>query len=189
MMTAFAFALAGCLTVYVYFYPSEEVDKTAKKIIEEIRGEVVEQPADDEAVEDEEKRSDRRGWSLVGLAHAAESETTVSSPAIEAIKERIKKRAANLNPYFDAGAIGEGNEGIVVIRDITVAPMKERAVLNRLLKEENEDREALYKEVADAIGVKEKDLPQVRASFAEEWRRFSRPGWWVQDETGEWSKR
>ena len=29
--------VAACLTVNVYFYPSEEVDKTAKKIIEDIR--------------------------------------------------------------------------------------------------------------------------------------------------------
>ena len=30
--------LVACLTVNVYFYPSEEVDQTARQIIEDIRG-------------------------------------------------------------------------------------------------------------------------------------------------------
>ena len=124
-------------------------DRIARQIIEDIRGEVVEDAAEEESNEEDKGETDRQGWGLVSIAHADETETSVSNPAIEAIKARIKGRAASLIPFFDAGAVGEGSDGIVEIRDIKVVSMKERAVLNRLVKEENGDREDLYKKVAE----------------------------------------
>ena len=55
--------------------------------------------------------------------------------------------------------------------------MKDRATLNRIVNEENEDRKALYKEVAKELGVEDKDLPKVRRSFAEKWQAFAGAGW------------
>ena len=38
--------------------------------------------------------------------------------SMTAIKTRIKERAAGLIPFFDAGAIGEGSDGFVAVRDV-----------------------------------------------------------------------
>ena len=180
-------ALVACLTVNVYFYPSEEVDQTARKIIEDIRGTVM--PENDLEETPKEEGAGSQGWHLTGVAHAADKETTVSSPAIDSIKEKIKQRFDDLKPYFNAGAIGEANDGLVAIRDASVLPMKDRANLNRIVNEENADRKALYEEVAKELGVEDKDLPKVRRSFADKWQAFAGTGWWVQDVAGNWSKR
>ena len=180
-------ALVACLTVNVYFYPSEEVDQTAKQIIEDIRGTVM--PENDPQDAPKDQGAGSGGWHLTGIAHAAGKETTVSSPAIVAVKAKIKQRFNALKPYFNAGAIGEGNDGLVAIRDASVLPMKDRANLNRIVNEENGDRQVLYELVAKELGVEAKDLPKVRRSFADQWQEFAGKGWWVQDAAGSWSKR
>jgi uncharacterized protein YdbL (DUF1318 family) len=180
-------SLVACLTVNVYFYPSEEVDQTAREIIEDIRGPAI--------LEEEEDKGDigqgdasPGAWRLVGVAYAAEEETAVSNPAIDSLKAKLKERSRTLGLYFDAGAIGEGNDGFVAIRDPSAVPMKDRAKLNGIVNEENADRKALYKEVAKALEVKDEDLPQVEKSFANQWRQTVRKDWWIQDDLGEWSK-
>ncbi len=187
---AVTIVLAACLTVNVYFYPSEEVDQTARQIIEDIRGAAMPEndPENLEGAEDAGEVESKR-WRMTGVAHAADRETTVSSPAIDSIKERIKQRFDDLKPLFDAGAIGEANDGLLVIRDASVLPMKDRANLNRIVKEENADRKALYQEVAKELGVEDKDMPKVRRSFATKWQAFAGSGWWIQDVAGNWSKR
>lgn len=181
--------LAACLTVNVYFYPSKEVDQTAKKIIEDIRGAAVEKAGEGEGAKtiDKDDKSSQ-GWGLVESAYADSRETAVTNPTIDAIKESLKKRSPKLIPYFESGAIGEGNQGILVIKDISVLPMRDRAKLNAVVKEENDDREKLYQEVAKELGVKDKDLPQVRQSFAKEWQKFARSGWWIQLQSGDWKR-
>jgi uncharacterized protein len=179
--------LLGCLTVNVYFYPSEEVDKTAKEIIKDIRGATA--PEEEGAKQESGVEGARPvNWNLVGIAYAGAKETAVSSPAIDSLKAKLKQRSNTLTPYFDAGAIGEGNDGLVAIRDASVLPMKDRAKLNQVVKEENTDRMALYEEVAKELEVKDKDLPQVQKSFATQWQETARKGWWVQDASGAWRK-
>jgi uncharacterized protein YdbL (DUF1318 family) len=180
-------ALAACLTVNVYFYPSKEVDQTARQIIEDIRGGAA--PDNDLGETPKEEGAGSQGWRMTGVAYAAGKETTVSSPAIDSVKEKIKKRFNALKPYFDAGAIGEGNDGLVAIRDASVLPMKDRANLNRFVNEENAERRTLYELVAKELGVEAKDMPKVRQSFADQWQEFAGAGWWIQNAAGTWSKR
>jgi len=188
--TVVTVVLAACLTVNVYFYPSEAVDQTARQIIEDIRGAAMPENDLEETEEGEDAgEAGSQGWRMTGVAHAAGKETTVSSPAIDSIKERIRQRFDDLKPFFNAGAIGESNDGQVVIRDASVLPMKDRANLNRIVKEENADRKALYQEVAKELGVETKDLPKVRRSFAQKWQAFASAGWWIQDVAGNWSRR
>ena len=187
LSTVLLASLVACLTVNVYFYPSAEVDQTAREIIEDIRGPAI--PEDEEDKGDIGQGDASPGaWRLVGVAYAGEEETAVSNPAIDSLKAKLKERSGNLGLYFDAGAIGEGNDGFVAIRDPSAVPMKDRAKLNGMVKEENADRKALYKEVAKALEVKDEDMPQVEKSFAYQWRQTVRKGWWFQDDLGEWNK-
>ena len=183
--------VAACVTVNVYMYPSQDVDATAQRLIEDIRGAVMSDPSGTpgpgEAREDADRNSFR--WRFVGEAYASGGETRVSSPAIDALKDKLKRRAPVLNPFFDAGAVGEGKDGLVVLRDPSAVSMKDRAMINRVVKEENDDRMALYREVARELKVEDKDLPRVQESFAREWQRFARPGWWIQTPEGDWERR
>jgi uncharacterized protein YdbL (DUF1318 family) len=179
--------LVACLTVNVYFYPSEEVDQTAREIIEDIRGPAVPEEGEDKADKGQGDASPGARL-LVGVAFAGEEVTTASSPSIDSLKAKLKERSKVLAVYFDAGAIGEGNDGFVAIRDASAVSMKDRAKLNGIVNEENADRRALYKEVAKALEVKDEDLPQVQKSFANQWRQTVRKGWWFQDDLGEWKK-
>jgi len=184
----FVLYVAACLTVNVYIYPSKEVDATAQKLIEDIRGEVIREHGQEIEGDAPSKAGDPQGWLFPGSAHADEKETSVTSPAIESLKAALKNRAPRLAPYFDAGAIGEGNDGFVAVRDASTLPMKDRAGLNRLVKEENDDRAALYREVAKELKVEKQDMPRLQESFAREWQKFARPGWWVQTSSGAWEK-
>ncbi len=181
--------IGACLTVNVYFYPSKEVDTAAKKIVEDIRS--LEVPPDEDTTVTNKggESSWLDSWKLIVSAEAAEADISVSNPAILAIKEKMKVRAAALMPFFEAGAIGEGKDGFVAVRDTSAISMQERAKLNPLVKAENDDRRELYKEVAKALGVKESDLDKVQESFAKEWQRSAKPGWWVEDASGTWKKR
>jgi len=180
----------ACLTVNVYFYPSEKVDKAATQIVEEIREKTLNVPQTGEPGSSENQEgSGLREWTLIKMAHAASDATTVTNAVIEAIKSKIIKRAATLFAYFDAGAIGEGNDGFVAVRNISVLPMKDRAKLNPVVKAENEDRTALYKEVARELGVKEGDIMKVQKDFAKQWQQSARAGWQIQGEDGQWSQR
>lgn len=180
----------ACLTVNVYFYPSKEVNRAAQEIVEDIRS--MEAPEGDKK---DSPAPDGTGgwfkdlWNPLRVARAAETDISVSNPAIAAIKARLKARAKALMPFFDAGAIGEGKDGFVAIRDMNAVPMQERAKLNPLIKAENEDRKALYREVAKALEVKESDLEKVQHSFAKEWQRSAKPGWWIEDPPGTWKQR
>ena len=77
--------LAACLTVNVYIYPSQKVDETAQKLIEDIRGEVVGETdvQGDTGDVQKKKNGDPQGWNFLGIVHAAGQETTVSNPQID----------------------------------------------------------------------------------------------------------
>lgn len=187
-VTVLAAVLVACLTVNVYFYPSEQVDQTAREIIEDIRSEAL-PPEEQNAKPDEEQEGAGTGeWEFLAVVYAGSQETAVSNAAIDSLKRKLKQRSGTLAKYFDAGAIGEGKDGLVAIRDAAAVPMKDRAKLNAVVKDENDDRMALYREVAKELKVKDKDLPQVQKSFAEQWRETARKGWWVQDDQGGWYK-
>ena len=190
-VTLFVCLSLACLTVNVYFYPSKKVDDTAMKIAADIRGAaaVEQEQENDSNTDDKTQEPMSQWWHLINVAYATETETTVSNPTITAIKTIIKTRAPSLDPHFKSGAIGEGNNGLIIIRDIAAAPMRARAKLNAIVKEENTDRQELYQEIAKALGVKDQDLPKLQKSFAKEWQKSAAPGWWIQDDTGNWQQR
>jgi uncharacterized protein YdbL (DUF1318 family) len=184
LAAGFTFIIA-CITVNIYF-PEATVKKAAEEIVDEIRKK--DEKDKQEAIKSPEVFFRRPGFSLVPMAWAQE-ETSVSTPAIRALKDSLKNRFPGLKPYFDGGNIGETNKGLVEIRDKAGLNLKDKAALRNLVKDENADRMKLYAEVAKALNIDAGQLERVQKIFAESWIRNASPGWWVQNESGQWVKK
>lgn len=127
---------------------------------------------------------------LVPVAHAqAQANLDVSSPEIRAITSSMQARFSQLERFFDAGVIGLTAKGLIDIRDISAAALPDRALVKRLVAEDNTDRNALYEAIA-----RENERPEweadIRGIFAERWvERGAKPGWYFQDVEGNWKQR
>jgi hypothetical protein len=123
---------------------------------------------------------------LIQPAHAAPN-WNISTPAIRKIQDRMKDRhEKKLKRGYNKGAIGFTNNALIDWHDQSKVSQKHLPTIDRWIAEENQDRLALYKEIAVANGHPEwKD--KVRAIFAKAWiERAIKWGWWYQDENGRW---
>jgi len=180
----------SCVTINIYF-PEAAVKEIADEIVGEVR-------KTDEKKKDEVKKVSLRAkdlsvsaktFSFVPSAFAQEQETVVSNPKIRALKEAMKERFAELERFYDAGNIGEANDGFVQVREEGNLSLKDRAQLRSTVKEENEDRKDLYAEVASALEIDSNQIIRVQKIFAESWIENARTGWWIQNEDGEWIRK
>lgn len=176
----------ACVTINVYF-PEAQAEEAADKFIGGVWGD---ESAD--AVEPVKPPLDNPQSAVSGLldffipaAHAQE-DITISTPAIESIQQRMKRRFEDhLRQYYESGAIGLGNDSLVRTRDLSAVPLSERNRLNQLVAEENADRKAVYREIAVANGHPEWE-DRIRDIFARKWVEEARSGWWYQNDAGEW---
>ncbi len=178
--------ILACITVNIYF-PEATVKKTAEEIVDEIRQQ-------EQKKKDEGSRTQlpalpgSSSFTLVPPAFAQEA-TTVSTPAIRALKESMKKRFADLKPYFGGGNIGESNKGFVDIRDEGGLNLQAKAALRKLVKDENGDRTSLYAEVAKALNIEASQIARVQKIFADSWIAAAATGWWIQQDDGKWIRK
>ena len=179
------FVLA-CITVNIYF-PEATVKQAAAEIVEEIRKDDVAKKAPQAALEMPALR-ESPSFSFVPAAYAQEA-TSVSTPAIRALKDSMKSRFPSLKPYFDAGNIGESNKGLLDVRDEAGLNLQAKAALRNLVKDENGDRTKLYAEVAQALKIEASQIEKIQKIFADEWAKSAMAGWWVQQEDGAWVKK
>lgn len=175
-------ALLACITVNLYF-PESTVKKTAEEIVNDVRG------ADAGKKEEIKKDAEPAEELVRGPSVQAGQETEVSSPRIRAIKESIKQRFEKLVPFFDAGRLGETNDGSLAIRNEEGLSLQDKSALRKLAKDENQDRSDLYAEVAKALSIDPSQIGRIRGIFAEQWIAKAHPGWMVQKADGSWVKK
>lgn len=186
VLTAPLCLVLACITVNIYF-PEAAVKQAAAEIVDEVRPQAANDKGKAEpAIKETASRSS--GFSLVPAAFAQE-ETSVSTPTIRALKDAMKLRFPDLKPYYDAGNLGENNAGFVEVRDDSALSLKDKAGLRDLVRNENGDRTKLYAEVARALNIEPGQIDRVQRIFAESWIANAAPGWWVQKESGDWSKK
>lgn len=181
--------LSACVTINVYF-PAAEAEQAAREFVDKVIGPAAE-PSRTPAAPPAEDKPPSLG--LLGLlirdAHAQSADINLKTPAIQAIQQRMAERfQSQLAPSFDAGALGFGNDGLLVLRDASKVGLRERAALNQALAEDNRDRNALYREIAVANGHPEWEA-QIRETFARQWIAGARAGWWYQDAEGGWKQK
>lgn len=186
------FVLAACVTINVYF-PAAAAEKAAEQFVGDVLGESREEGSLFKPLEllEESLLLASTGVldALVPSAHAQQAEIDINTPQINSIKARMAQRQrSSLNSLFDAGAVGFSNDGLLMIRDRAAVPLSERRSLESVVADENRDRKAVYREIAVANGHPEWEQ-DIRDTFAREWVKNARRGWYYQDSGGSWRQK
>lgn len=192
ILTSLAVAMVGCVTINVYF-PEAAAQKAADQFI----GNVLDgapvapppKPAKPSASTDRPSSSLLLDL-LVPPAHAADTpDIRVQTSATEAIRERMRQRFQGpLGSLLNSGAVGFTSDGMVAVRDAAKVPLSERAQANAAVADENRDRAALYREVANANNHPEWES-QIRSTFAKSWIEKAHTGWYYQAADGAWKQK
>jgi uncharacterized protein YdbL (DUF1318 family) len=186
---------AACVTINVYF-PEAAAEQAADRFIRDVIGPEPEPQAGalPSPVPAPQERSLVAALVtaafdvLIPSAHAQSADIDIESPQINAIKARMAERhREHLAGWFDAGAIGFTNDGLVEIRDRSAVGLAERRTLEQVVAAENADRNAVYREIAVANGQPDWE-DQIRETFARRWIANARPGWYYQDASGRWQQ-
>lgn len=188
--------VTGCITVNVYF-PAAAAEQAADRIIREIYGEKLEglQPSVPEQSDDQSSNETRveSGIAVILLefiipAAHAQADIDISTPAINKLKASMTQRHNQLKPFYDTGAIGMDSRGLITLRDPKNVAIKDRNTVNQLVAAENQDRNALYAEIARANGHPEWEN-DIRSTFARRWVANAPGGWYFQDTSGSWKQK
>jgi len=124
---------------------------------------------------------------LIAIADfaAAQANLQIDTPAVKALRNSLRERHKQLAPLYASGAVGLTRDGSIGLRDANLVPLAQRAQVNALIAEGNEDRAALYREIARANGKPEWE-GDIRATFAQRWIERAQPGWYYQNASGSW---
>lgn len=198
-------ALAACVTINVYF-PAAEAQQAAAEFVDKVIGPEsapADAPPPDPAPTPTPKpnvpatpaqAANGAHFDFMSLfinsAQAAEGvDITIRTPAIQAIQDRMAERfKAELQAHFDGGALGFGNDGLVIVRDASKIGLKDRVAVNQSVADDNRDRKAVYREIAVANNHPEWE-PQIRDTFARQWVASAHAGWWYQASDGTWKQK
>ncbi len=213
-MALASLAFAACVTINVYF-PAASAEKAADQIIDTVTsgsGSAAPAPSSTPATPPQTQLAPSAptgspvaattplallgrgaGLLLEALVPAAQAQSNanidISSPEIRAITASMQARFEQLQKYFASGAVGLTANGLIEVRDQAGVPLAERALVKRLVAEDNKDRATLYAEIAKANGHPEWEA-DIRAIFARRWvDRGAQPGWYYQDASGAWKQK
>jgi len=181
--------LAACVTINVYF-PAAEAQQAAAEFVDKVIGT---DPAQAPPPAKPPQAFQQPRFNLMSLiisdAQAQTVDITIRTPAIQAIQDRMADRfKTSLEVHFDSGALGFGNDGLIVVRDASKVPLKDRVGVNQLVADDNRDRKAVYREISVANGHPEWEA-QIRDTFARQWITSAHKGWWYQGADGAWKQK
>jgi uncharacterized protein YdbL (DUF1318 family) len=177
----------ACVTVNVYF-PAAEVQQAADKIVGEVYSDSA-TPAETPPPSQSMLRRELKGILGFQKEAYAQADINITTPNIRALRASLEKRFEGLRPFYDKGAVGITNNGMLSIRSLDGLSLQEKAEVNKLVKADNADREDLYKEIAKANDLPPEDVSEISKLFANSWRGKAKTGWWIQKDNGEWVKK
>lgn len=196
LLVAGMLVLAACVTINVYF-PAAAAEQAADKIINDV---LSTEPEDSKPDNNETAGSRFDPASMlaavshkmldfvVPAAHAQAVDIDISSPGVRRIQASMKARNAQLEKYYESGAVGFTADAMVAVRDLNSVPLRERNGVRQLVADENSDRSALYREIAVANGHPEWE-DEIRATFARRWIANAESGWYFQENDGSWRQK
>jgi hypothetical protein len=196
---ALFFFIVSCaiITVNIYF-PEKDVKEAYKTLEEELMSPDEQKP--DEQTPDVKPESSIQ-FEFVSTAYAQEedlsgkiTEIVKKMPDVVTAYEEMGARIADTDRLRDSGIVGEGNNGLLVAREGVLIPFDKKIV-----EMENENRKTVMKGMAKAvIRINRKPeneenmnqvMPQAVAQFAAVRRDSAKAGWWIQDPSGNWSRK
>ena len=199
-----AIVFTACVTINIYF-PAAAAEKAADRIIQDVWSATGQLPTSQlpdstsdssapsdpsDSVSEEPQTQSALGvlFDFIVSPAYAQADLNVSTPAIQNIQGSLKARYPQLAPYYANGAIGLTDKALITLRDAAGIPLKDRNKVKQLVSAENNDRNALYREIAKANGHPEWEA-NIRDTFASRWVANASGGWWYQDANGAWKQR
>jgi uncharacterized protein len=198
LVLAASLLVAACVTIHIYF-PAAQAERAADRIISDVWG-------TDPARAEEEPQGNLRlpAWGPEALESVrlaslsvldflipraeAQADFDIETPEIRALTASMNARHRQLRPSYVSGAIGLTADGLIDIRDRNLVPLAERNTLRQLVDDENRDRNALYRAIANANGRPEWEA-DIRKVFAQRWIDRAESGWWYRTPTGAWAQK
>ena len=123
----------------------------------------------------------------ISAATWAAADIEINTPGVVAVTQSMQARYVHLASHYASGAVGLTADGLIAVRDASAVPLAERQAVNALVTAENQDRKALYNEIARANGHPEW-ADDIRNTFAQRWIQRAQAGWWIQGPKG-WVKK
>lgn len=189
------------ITVNIYF-PEKDVKEAYKALEKELMT-----PGKGERDKPQEGKPGTKPESSIKfemVASAYAQEAGLSEKIAEIVKKmpdvvnaykEMGARIANIDKVRDSGAVGEGNNGMLVVRDEKLLGPDDK----RLITMENENRRTVINGMTKAIirinRVPENEqnlkqvMPQAVEQFAAIRRDTAKKGWWIQDPYGNWNRK
>jgi len=118
----------------------------------------------------------------------AQANLEINTPAIASVKQSMQNRHAQLDEYYNSGAVGLTQDGTIQLRDANAVPLAKRQQVNTLVAAENRDRNTLYLEIARANNHPEWEA-KIRSTFGQRWISRAKSGWWYQTGNGAWKRK
>lgn len=118
----------------------------------------------------------------------ASANIEIDTPAINNLEQSMQQRHSQLAPYYDSGAVGFTQDGLIAMHDANAVSLAQRQAVNTLIAAENQDRNALYREIARANNNPDWER-EIRSTFSQRWIVLAKSGWWYQAVNGVWVKK
>ena len=193
--------LVSCaiITVNIYF-PEKEVKEAYKELEKELM--TPGGPGQEPTSKPEGKPEGSSKFELISSAYAQEAgladniaQIVKRMPEVVNAYKEMGARLSAIDKLRDSGAVGEGKDGLLVVRDEKLMTPENR----RLVDMENGNRRTVINGMARAIirinRVPENEanlkqvLPQAVEQFAALRRDSAKKGWWIQDQYGNWTRK
>lgn len=113
----------------------------------------------------------------------------VDSEKALGIRERLRSRLDEILTHKRGGLIGEGSDGKLVLKEAAQSKKLLLKKLEKLVADENGDREDLYSEIVRANGLQKDRKTNVQKSFSRSFQAESPSGTWVQSSDGKWTQK
>lgn len=185
--TAVLTMAGGCVAVTINVtFPQEKIDDAASSIEDLVRTPKQPPPDAPKSAVPGPARA-RLGWSVLGpgVAEAQTPELKTRTPEVMAAIESRRARVGEISDALARGCLGENNQGLLEPRPGTNCP----PTLSALVSAENRDRMFIYRTLVEQNNMPPADFARVQAAFAKAHRERAPAGAWVQDESGQWSRK
>jgi hypothetical protein len=113
----------------------------------------------------------------------------VATPPVVITRHAMTQRYSRLERFYQAGVIGLGRDADLKIHDATRLTLVQRQAAEKLIDAENQDRKSLVIAVAEAHEGKQGRQAEVRAAMYKDFLERFKPGWWIQDDQGNWTQK
>jgi len=204
-----ALTVISCVTINIYF-PAAAAEKVAEQIVNDVLHSGENSSGKDGTEQNNSPKTDNNqslneksneplvNYSqrallavvnfLIPAAEAGQADLSINSPKIKSIRRNMEKRQSKLRSYYNSGAVGFTNNGLIANVSNAGLSVKQKSTAKKLVRAENKDRKALYSEIARANGHPEWEA-DIQKTFSKTWIKNIKSGWMYQNKSGKWNKK